>query len=110
MAEYVKVAQASELEPNHGKLVEVQGKKIALFNVDGKFHAIDNTCTHRGGPLSEGELEGDEVTCPWHGAKFKVSTGEVLSPVPRQNSATVKCPPCNMLHALSVCYSFQMRS
>ena len=52
MAEYVKVAKASELEPNHGKLVEVQGKKIALFNVDGKFHAIDNTCTHRGGPLS----------------------------------------------------------
>ncbi len=46
MAEYVKVAQASELEPNHGKLVEVQGKKIALFNVDGKFHAIDDTCTH----------------------------------------------------------------
>ena len=64
MPEYVRVAQASELEPNHGKLVEVQGKKIALFNVDGKFHAIDNTCTHRGGPLSEGELEGDEVTCP----------------------------------------------
>ena len=62
MAEYAKVAKASELEPNHGKLVEVQGKKIALFNVDGKFHAIDNTCTHRGGPLSEGELEGDEVT------------------------------------------------
>jgi 3-phenylpropionate/trans-cinnamate dioxygenase ferredoxin component len=78
MPEYVKVAQASELKPNHGKLVEVQEKKIALFN--GKFHAIDNTCTHRGGPLSEGELEGDEVTCPWHGAKFKVSTGEVLSP------------------------------
>lgn len=45
MVEYVKVAQASELEPNHGKLVEVQGKKIAVFNVDGKFHAIDNTCT-----------------------------------------------------------------
>src|SRR3989442_10470747 len=80
MAEYVKVAQASELEPNHAKLVEVQGKKIALFNVDGKFHAIDNTCTHRGGPLSEGELERDEVTCPSHGAKLKVSTGEVLSP------------------------------
>jgi len=54
MAEYVKVAKASELEPNHGKLVEVQGKKITLFNVDGKLHAIDNTCTHRGGPLSEG--------------------------------------------------------
>ena len=80
MPEYVKVAQASELEPNHGKLVEVQGKKIALFNVDGKFHAIDDTCTHRGGPLSEGELDGDEVTCPWHGAKFNVTSGEVLRP------------------------------
>jgi nitrite reductase (NADH) small subunit len=80
MVDYVKVAQANEIEPNQGKLVEVQGKKIALFNVDGKFYAIDNTCTHRGGPLSEGELHGDEVTCPWHGAKFKVSTGEVLSP------------------------------
>ena len=80
MPEYVKVAQVSEIEPNHGKMVEVQGKKIALFNVNGQFHAIDNTCTHRGGPLSEGELEGDEVTCPWHGAKFKVSSGEVLSP------------------------------
>jgi nitrite reductase (NADH) small subunit len=64
MAEYVKVAQANEIEPNQGKLVELQGKKIALFNVDGRFHAIDNTCTHRGGPLSEGELDGDEVTCP----------------------------------------------
>jgi nitrite reductase (NADH) small subunit len=90
MAEYVKVAQANELEPNLGKLVEVQGKKIALFNVDGKFHAIDNTCTHRGGPLSEGELEGDEVTCPWHGAKFKVSTGEVLSPPASQGVNSYK--------------------
>src|SRR6266849_6047312 len=58
MPEYVKVAHASELEPNHGKLVEVQGKKIALFNLDGKFHAIDNTCTHRGGPLSRGGTRG----------------------------------------------------
>ena len=80
MADYVKVAQANEIEPNYGKLVEVQGKKFALFNVDGKFYAIDNTCTHRGGPLSEGDLRGDEVTCPWHGAKFKVSSGEVLGP------------------------------
>ncbi len=80
MPEYVKVAQVRELEPNHGKLVEVQGKKLALFNVDGKFHAIDDTCTHRDGPLSEGELDGDEVTCPWHGEKFMVTSGEVLWP------------------------------
>src|SRR3989304_2318083 len=80
MPEYVKVAQASEIEPNQGKLVEVQGKKIALFNVDGKFHAIDDTCTHRGGPLSEGELDGDAATCPWHGARYNITTAAVLSP------------------------------
>jgi len=90
MTDYVKVAQASEIEPNHGKLVEVQRKKIALFNVDGKFYAIDNTCTHRGGPLSEGELEGDEVTCPWHGAKFKVISGEVLGPPAPQGVGSYK--------------------
>lgn len=90
MVEYVIVAQASELEPNHGKLVEVQGKKITVFNVDGKFHAIDNTCTHRGGPLSEGELERDEVTCPCHGAKFKVSTAEVLRPPAPQGVGSYK--------------------
>jgi nitrite reductase/ring-hydroxylating ferredoxin subunit len=80
MGEYVKVAQAGEIEPNRGKLVEMQGKKIALFNVDGTFYAIDNTCTHFGASLSRGELKGDEVSCPWHGAKFRVTTGEVLSP------------------------------
>jgi len=84
MADYVKVAQANEIEPNYGKLVEVQGKKFALFNVDGKFYAIDNTCTHRGGPLSEGDLKGDEVTCPWHGSRFNVKTGSVLTPPARQ--------------------------
>ena len=84
MADYVKVAQANEIEPNYGKLVEVQGKKFALFNVDGKFYAIDNTCTHRGGPLSEGDLRGDEVTCPWHGSRFNVKTGSVLTPPARQ--------------------------
>jgi nitrite reductase/ring-hydroxylating ferredoxin subunit len=57
-------------------LVEVGGQKVALFNVDGHFFAIADTCTHRGGPLSEGSLEGDEVTCPWHGATFNVKTGE----------------------------------
>lgn len=77
MVEYVKVAQASELEPNHGKLVEVQGKKIAVFNVDGKFHAIDNTCTHRGGPLSEGELErdGGHLPLPWRQVQGKYRRG-----------------------------------
>jgi nitrite reductase/ring-hydroxylating ferredoxin subunit len=80
MAEFVKVAKTDEVAPDHGKMVEVSGKKIALFNVEGSFYAIDNTCTHRGGPLSEGVLDGKQVTCPWHGAIYDVTNGEVLGP------------------------------
>jgi nitrite reductase/ring-hydroxylating ferredoxin subunit len=76
MAEFVKVARADEISSGQGKLVEVGGKRIALFNVGGSFYAIDDMCTHRGGPLSEGVLSGLEVTCPWHGAAFNVTTGE----------------------------------
>jgi nitrite reductase/ring-hydroxylating ferredoxin subunit len=80
MAEFVKVAQTSEIAPGAARAVEAGGKKIAIFNVDGTFYAIDNTCTHRGGPLSEGMVEGPEVTCPWHGAVFDVTSGAVLGP------------------------------
>src|SRR5467141_853861 len=80
MPDFVKVAKTDEVAPGQAKLVEAGGKEIALFNVAGSFHAIDNTCTHVGGPLCEGELEGAEVTCPWHGAVFDVTTGQVLGP------------------------------
>lgn len=80
MADFVKVAKTDEIAPGQGKMIEVGGKKIALFNVEGSFYAIDDTCTHRGGPLSEGALEGKQVTCPWHGAIYDVATGEVLAP------------------------------
>ena len=80
MAGFVKVAKTDEIAAGQGKMVEVSGKKIALFNVEGSFYAIDDTCTHRGGPLSEGSLDGKEVTCPWHGAIYDVTSGEVLSP------------------------------
>lgn len=80
MAEFFRVADAGEIAPGQAKCVEVAGKKIALFNVEGTFYAMDNTCTHRGGPLAEGELNGDEVTCPWHGAIFNVRTGKALGP------------------------------
>jgi nitrite reductase/ring-hydroxylating ferredoxin subunit len=80
MSKLVKVAETKEVPPGTGKVVEVEGRSIALFNVTGAFHAIDNTCTHQGGPLGEGELAGEVVTCPWHGAQFNVTTGEVLAP------------------------------
>ena len=84
MGEFVKVATTGVIAPGEGKLVDAGGKKIALFNVDGTFYAIDETCTHRGGPLSEGMLMGKEVTCSWHGAVFDVTTGRVLgAPAPR---------------------------
>jgi len=80
MPEFVKVAKTENIPAGQAMMVEVNGKEIALFNVAGSFHAIDNTCTHVGGPLCEGELEGIEVTCPWHGAVFDVTTGQVLGP------------------------------
>ena len=84
MAQFIKVASTADLAPGEARCVEVAGKKIALFNLEGSFYAIDDTCTHRGGPLSEGEVSGEEVTCPWHGAVFNITTGAVLgAPAPR---------------------------
>ena len=80
MSKLVKIAETKELAPGTGKVVAAEGHSLALFNVAGTFYAIDNTCTHMGGPLGEGELAGEVVTCPWHGAQFNVKTGEVLAP------------------------------
>ena len=78
MAEFVKVAIMNEIAPGQARLVNIKGKEIALFNIEGTFFALENACTHEEGPLAEGELEGHEVTCPWHGARFDVRTGQVL--------------------------------
>ena len=84
MGKLVRVASVADVPPGSAKLVEVEGKRVAVFNVDGRFYAIDDTCPHRGGPLSEGDLEGEVVTCPWHGSKFNVTTGAFLSPPARE--------------------------
>jgi len=78
MAEYVKVATRSELPPGSKMLAEVDGRPIAVFHVDGAFYAMDDVCTHDGGPLAEGELRGAEIQCPRHGARFDVRTGLAL--------------------------------
>ena len=78
MAEFHTVVKASEVAAGEMKLVEVEGDEVVIANVDGEFFAFSNTCTHEGGPLSDGELEGDIVTCPWHFTPFNVKTGEVL--------------------------------
>ena len=79
MAEFVRVAAAADVKPGQGIVAEANGKTLAVFNVDGTIHAINNTCCHREGPLGEGELDGDIVTCPWHGRRFNVTTGACMN-------------------------------
>ena len=75
MGTFTRVASRGDIPEGTGKTVEIGAKKIALFNVAGKFYAIDNECKHRGGPLGEGELDGCNVTCPLHGWEYDVTTG-----------------------------------
>jgi nitrite reductase (NADH) small subunit len=90
MGELVKVAEKKDVAPGSSTAVEVRGQKVAVFNVDGTFYAIGDTCTHRGGPLSEGDVSGTTVTCPWHGAQYDLKTGGVLTPPAPQGVANYK--------------------
>lgn len=71
----VRIAAVDAVPPGEGRVVEAGGHTLAVFNVDGRFFAIDNRCVHRGGPLGEGLLDGSVVTCPWHAWRFDVTTG-----------------------------------
>lgn len=75
---FVKVAGVADIEPGSGRVVEAGYRELALFNVNGEFFCIDNTCPHAEGPLGEGELNDEVVTCPWHAWEFNVKTGEGL--------------------------------
>jgi nitrite reductase/ring-hydroxylating ferredoxin subunit len=68
-----------ELPPGMVRELQLDGKVIALSNVGGKLYAIDNVCLHRGGPLGEGELSGQVVTCPWHGWQYDVTSGKLVT-------------------------------
>jgi nitrite reductase/ring-hydroxylating ferredoxin subunit len=81
---FVKVAESKDIEPSSMKAVDVAGEKVCIINIEGNYYAIGNVCTHVGGPLDEGTLEGYEVECPWHGSKFDVRTGEPTKPPARQ--------------------------
>lgn len=79
MHEFQRVAAVGDI-PDPGKtLVEVDGEMVALFHVDGRWHAIDDVCTHDGGPLADGELRNHTISCPRHGAKFDIRTGAALT-------------------------------
>ena len=76
---FVKVAETSEIPSGQMKAVRFKEKEILVANVNGSYYAMDNTCTHAGGDLSKGKLDGTTLTCPRHGAKFDVTTGKVVS-------------------------------
>ena len=80
MSEFIKVASTSDLRAGQAAVVEVGGRTIALFNVNGEFFALDNTCMHRGGPLGEGFVDQNNLTvqCPWHGWIYSLASGVSL--------------------------------
>ena len=80
MSKAYRVCQLDDLPPGQRRIVEIQGRSIGVFNVDGEYYAIEDVCTHDGGQLTGGEVEHDCVVCPRHGAKFCIKTGEALTP------------------------------
>jgi nitrite reductase/ring-hydroxylating ferredoxin subunit len=88
VSEFKPVATLQQVPVGKSIAVECEGRTIALFNVGGAIYALDDACTHAGGPLSEGDVDGATLQCPWHGATFDLATGKRLSaPAPRD----VKC-------------------
>jgi len=85
----MRAAKTDEIPLGAVREFQVDGKTLAIANVDGKFYAIDNTCLHRGGPLGQGVLSGKIVTCPWHGWQYDVTTGKLAA----NPSAGVQCYP-----------------
>ena len=97
--DFVRVADIKDIQSSTMKAVEVAGEKICVANVEGKYYAIGNVCTHVGGPLAEGTLEGYEAECPWHGSKFDVRSGEPTRPPAKRPEPTyeVKVEGNNLL-------------
>ncbi len=84
-----KAGKASDIEEGGSRVVDVDGRQVAVFKIGGKIYAIDNICPHRGGPLNEGYLEGKMLTCPWHAWQFDVTTG-ACETVPASRQPTYK--------------------
>ena len=88
MSDWIDVAAQGELPPGAWRTVDVDGADVAVFNVDGRYYAIENVCTHDGGELTGGDVEGAIIVCPRHGARFSITTGEVLSPPAHEDVPT----------------------
>ncbi|MBI4573142.1 MAG: Rieske 2Fe-2S domain-containing protein [candidate division NC10 bacterium] len=75
MAKFVKVGRLGDLAEGQAKVIQVNGQRIALFFVGGRYYALEAACPHEGGPLADGVIEGLQIICPWHGYDFHLKTG-----------------------------------
>jgi len=88
MSDWVTVAQADKFKPGSRQVVDIDGSQIVVFNLEGKYYAIEDVCTHDGGQLTGGEVEGDQIICPRHGARFCIRTGAALTAPAYEPTAT----------------------
>ncbi len=89
---FVRAGKVTDIGPGIIRELQVEGKSVAIANIGGKFHAISNTCLHRGGPLGQGSLMGSVVICPWHGWAFDVTSGKLS----HNQTAGVACFPVEL--------------
>ncbi len=90
MPRFVEVAKSSQIPENGVIGVEVEGKTLALVNLGGTIYALDDSCPHEAGPLSDGQIEGEEIVCPWHASHFDIKTGRVTMDPAMENVATYR--------------------
>jgi 3-phenylpropionate/trans-cinnamate dioxygenase ferredoxin subunit len=80
VSQWLDVAAAGEIDEGGMILVDVGGEEVAVFNIAGNYYALADVCTHDGGTLADGTVEGCEIECPRHGARFDIRTGKVTAP------------------------------
>ncbi|MCK9606045.1 MAG: non-heme iron oxygenase ferredoxin subunit [Methylomonas sp.] len=88
MSDWIDVVAESALADGEHVVIDVDGFDVAIFKLEGQFYAIEDVCTHDGAEIASGELDGDEIVCPRHGARFCVKTGQVKSPPAYEDVAT----------------------
>lgn len=88
MSDWIDVTPPSQIAPGEHRVIDVDGTDVAIFNIDGELYAIEDVCTHDGAEIASGSLQGSEIVCPRHGARFCVKTGQVLKPPAYQDLAT----------------------
>jgi 3-phenylpropionate/trans-cinnamate dioxygenase ferredoxin component len=88
MSDWISVARVDDFKAGSHKIVDVDGSQLVVFNLEGKYYAIEDVCTHDGGQLTGGEIEGDQIICPRHGARFCIRTGAALTAPAYEPTAT----------------------